>query len=248
MKVKSAVSRIGTSFVAIVAIIVIVGSAIYVSTQTATSTISSNSSSATTGSNAGNNSSGSVITCGIVTGSYSTGTVQTVINGTTTEQNETEFLQSFVSCSTISNCNSTMAINGSEYCTLDVTNDITLGNPGYSVFNLSNSINFNGVTFTTICPSGYSGCPNTLDNSTNEIVFAGVIEMGLAFEDGTSETIASVLQNGGGENLTMLSCHVNPRAGIFIEYVPHQIFCRTYLLVQDGGSLADTGCPEASYS
>src|SRR5271169_1007994 len=49
-----------------------------------------------------------------------------------------------------SNCNTTMNISGTEYCALEVTNEIVLGNPGYTVFNASSVILFDGVMFRTI--------------------------------------------------------------------------------------------------
>ena len=57
---------------------------------------------------------------------------------------------------------------------------------------------------------------------------AGVISMSLDFQDGTTETIGNILQNGGVENLTILSSHTNPRAGVLVEYVPAPSYPRTY--------------------
>ena len=135
-----------------------------------------------------------------------------------------------------SDCSTVMNINGTEYCALDVSSDILLGNPGYHYFTTADAIVFNGVTFRTICPSGYEGCPNAVQNSTVTVVEIGAIRIDLAFQDKTNETVGSVLGDFSG-NLTILSNHRNPRAGFSVEYVQPTgtnkgpLF-RTFLLVQ----------------
>jgi len=49
-------------------------------------------------------------------------------------------------------------VNGSYFWADDVSKDIVIGMPGHSYF-LNTSVTFDGVTFTTICPPIYSGCP-----------------------------------------------------------------------------------------
>ena len=138
----------------------------------------------------------------------------------------------FTSCATI------LSIQGNQYCALNVANYIELGNPGYTVFNRTKTISFDGVTFRALCPSGYSGCPNTSGNRTTVTLSAGLISLDLIFKDGTRETIGNILMNGE-ENLTILSAHKDPRAGVLIEpnlsgngY--YSAFYYTFLLVQVG--------------
>ena len=71
---------------------------------------------------------------------------------------------------TFSSCSTVINVNGTEYCALDVSSDILLGNPGYSYFMTADAIVFNGVTFRTICPSGYQGCPNVSADKTDHPV------------------------------------------------------------------------------
>ena len=164
---------------------------------------------------------------------YSSGT-STFTTGSSSVQTASVTHSSIVL--TFSSCNTLMNINGTEYCALDVSSDILLGNPGYSYFTSADAIVFNGVTFRTICPSGYEGCPNAVQNATVTIVGIGAINLGLAFQDKTNETVGSVLGDFSG-NLTILSNHRNPRAGFLIEYVQPSgtnkgpLF-RTFLLVQ----------------
>ena len=159
------------------------------------------------------------------TGAY---TVRTITVTSTSSISSTTL--TFSSCSTLIN------VNGTEYCALDVSSDILLGNPGYSYFMTADAIVFNGVTFRTICPSGYEGCPNAVQNSTVTIVGIGAISLGLTFQDKANETLGSVLGDFSG-NLTILSNHRNPRAGFSVEYVQPTgtnkgpLF-RTFLLVQ----------------
>ena len=127
---------------------------------------------------------------------------------------------------TFSSCSTVINVNGTEYCALDVSSDILLGNPGYSYFMTADAIVFNGVTFRTICPSGYQGCPNVSADKTITQLTAGDIVVRLSFQDGTNETVGSVIGDLSG-NLTILSIHGNPRAGILITGL-----YRTFLLVE----------------
>ena len=113
-------------------------------------------------------------------------------------------------------------VNGSYFWADDVSKDIVVGLPGYSYF-LNTSITFDGVTFTTICPSVYSGCPiptgTTLQNRMT--VTLGVIKFNMTFPDKTTETTGEAI--GDSIYSYVLSDH-SPRAGMLIEYVndyPH---------------------------
>ena len=149
---------------------------------------------------------------------------------------------SYVTTLAFSSCTTEITINSTQYCALDVTNDISLGAPGYSVFTKADSIQFNGVAFKTLCPSGYSDCPNILGNKTFTALAAGVILVNLGFQDKTKETLFHVLQMGGTENLTLLSKHSIPSAGALIEYVPgySNAYYKTFLLVESEQNTSST--------
>ena len=108
-------------------------------------------------------------------------------------------------------------VNGSYYWADDVSKDIVVGMPGYSYF-LNASVTFDGVTFKTICPPVYSGCPvptgTTVQNQT--IVVAGAIRFSMTFPDKSTETTGEVI--GDSIYSYVLSEH-SPRAGMLIEYV-----------------------------
>ncbi|MGI0080153.1 MAG: hypothetical protein ACRECH_11065 [Nitrososphaerales archaeon] len=163
-----------------------------------------------------------------VQGSQTTGTFSA---STTSKLSLTSVsaLSSGSSTLTFSGCNKTMDINGTQYCMLDVTDETVLVDPGYTVF--KKAITYNGVTFATLCPSGYYGCPNVLNNETTETLLAGVINLNITFPDNTNELTGNILLQDGGQNLTVLSNQVNPRAGVFIESVPSGY--STFLLVQE---------------
>ena len=131
-----------------------------------------------------------------------------------------------------------------------MSSDILLGNPGYSYFTTADAIVFNGVTFRTICPSGYEGCPNVSGDKTITQLKAGDIVVSLGFQDRTNETVGSVIGDLSG-NLTILSHHENPRAGIFIEYVQPSStsnpetdsgLYRTFLLVEASTNTTAASC------
>lgn len=113
-----------------------------------------------------------------------------------------------------------MEVNGSLYYADDVSEDISVGAPGYSYF-LNGSVAFSGVKFETICPPIYAGCPipsgTTIQNQT--IVYAGAIRLNVTFSDGNTETIGGVI--GDSTYMFVLSQHAYPRAGILIEYVTY---------------------------
>jgi hypothetical protein len=115
-----------------------------------------------------------------------------------------------------------MKVNGSFYWADDVSKDIVIGMPGYSYF-LNGSVTFDGVTFTTICPPIYAGCPvpsgTSIQNQTT--VMAGAIRFNMTFPDKSTETTGDVI--GDSIYMFVLSQHY-PKAGMLIEYVndyPH---------------------------
>ena len=58
----------------------------------------------------------------------------------------------------------------------------------------------------------------------------------LGFQDKTNETLFHVIQMGETENLTLLTKHSFPSAGVLIEYVPGYSYAyyKTFLLVESG--------------
>jgi len=106
-------------------------------------------------------------------------------------------------------------INSFQYCLIDVSNNIVVGAPGFSYF-LNGSVGYMGVTFRTICPSNYSGCPGSNDSST--YVYAGDISFNMTFPDGRMETAGQVI--GDSTYVLALSQHTGPRAGMLVEYGP----------------------------
>ncbi len=105
-----------------------------------------------------------------------------------------------------------IALNKTEYCSDDVTNDIILGGPGYSHF-LNGSVTFMGVTFQTYCPSSSSGCPGA--NSSATTVLLGMLRFTMTFPDKTNETASAVIS--GSTYLPIVSNHTEPKAGMLVE-------------------------------
>jgi hypothetical protein len=110
----------------------------------------------------------------------------------------------------------TTTISGTLYGVVDVSWDTTVGAPGYTYFH-NGSINFDGVTFKTICSSSYYGCPGSENNSTAITPLAGAIIFNMTFPDGSTERASAVI--GDLNHVLVMSQHTNPKAGILIQYV-----------------------------
>ncbi|MHB8565880.1 MAG: hypothetical protein ACYC7D_05615 [Nitrososphaerales archaeon] len=104
-------------------------------------------------------------------------------------------------------------VNGTAYCTDNVTNDTVVQDPGYTYF-LNESITFMGVTFRAICQANYNGCPGTTNVTVRTTLLAAAITVSLTFSDNTSETMGQVIGDSG--EVTLLSAHVDPKAGVMI--------------------------------
>ncbi|MDG6995037.1 MAG: hypothetical protein JRN52_03860 [Nitrososphaerota archaeon] len=104
-------------------------------------------------------------------------------------------------------------INGTTYCTDNVSSDTVVQNPGYAYF-LNDSVTFMGVRFDMICQPSYFGCPGTSNVTEQTTILAGAIMVNLSFPDNTNETIGGVI--GISSGITVLSKHNNPRAGVMI--------------------------------
>ncbi len=154
---------------------------------------------------------------------------------TTSTSSSTSSLHSSSSTTLVSNACNSIVLNGESYCSLNVTNDIVLGEPGESYFvNGTTAINYMGVTFEPLCPTNIQGCPNQQTSGTLMEMSSGAIQISLTFPDNSTAVIGSILQNGGEEPLTILSNHTNPTAGVYIEYVAASShFYDTFLLVSE---------------
>jgi hypothetical protein len=113
-----------------------------------------------------------------------------------------------------------MTISGTTYCTTDVSQDIVVGNPGYSYF-VNGSVNFMGVSFATYCPPNYSGCPvpknYTTTTQTITTMTIGAVRFNMTFPDKAVEVAFSVV--GDSQYVLMLSNHSDPTAGMLIQYI-----------------------------
>jgi hypothetical protein len=121
-----------------------------------------------------------------------------------------------------------IALHNSSYCADDVTNYIVVQNPGYAHY-LNNSIAFRGVTFSTICPSDFVGCPMSTSSSNRTLttLYAAAIGLNMTFQDKNTEAIGAVI--GESNETLVLSKHVGPRCGILIQYASSY---KTFLLVE----------------
>ena len=128
--------------------------------------------------------------------------------------------------------------NGTTFCIDDVSNDTVVQNPGGYTYFRNISIVFMGINFTTICPQGFYGCPGTSNNSEVTTMAAGALRVNLTFPDKTTESIGGII--GINYNLTLLSTHSNPRAGIMLLDT-HSGY-DVYLLVQPVASTTSTVC------
>jgi len=120
-----------------------------------------------------------------------------------------------------------MGTNG--YHSDNVTNDIAVVSEGY-IFLLNNSIRFEGVTFTTLCPGVPGGCGYQLTATrVAGIPSAGWIELQMVFPDGKNETLVSNV--GSSDYTVLLSEHTNPTGGIALQFVPQNSQYDVFLLV-----------------
>ena len=165
--------------------------------------------------------SGIVATTSSLSGTPTISSTTTVVVSSTSASSTTA---SFISTTTSNSATAlapcgtagrTVTISGSNYCLIDVSNDIVVGAPGYSYF-INRSVTYMGVDFQTICPSSYQGCPNSTTTSTQMMI--GAIKFNMTFPDKTVETQGSVI--GDSEHVLIVSNHVNPKAGMQIDYGP----------------------------
>jgi hypothetical protein len=125
-----------------------------------------------------------------------------------------------------------MSINGSTYCTYDVSRDTVVGNPGYSYF-VNGPVNFMGVQFTTYCPPNYAGCPVPANytTTTTTTMLIGAMRFNMTFPDKAVEVAGDVI--GDSHYVLMLSNHANPKAGMLIQYISNNGYTGYSVLLLD---------------
>ncbi len=124
---------------------------------------------------------------------------------------------------------SEITVNGTGYCTLDVTDNMTFEEFGYSVLNAP--VTFMGVTFESTCQSNAANCP-TESQSTVSI---GAIPFELIFPDGGIQYISALYPSNigsGQEEYYLTSTQTLPRAGFLLEDATTAPYVRVILLVE----------------
>ncbi|HMD78372.1 MAG TPA: hypothetical protein VKF39_00130 [Nitrososphaerales archaeon] len=121
------------------------------------------------------------------------------------------------------------AVDTTGYYVANVTDDISVPAEGY-IFFVNNSVRFEGVNFTTLCPGITPWCGDQLTLTRIQgIPSAGWIELQMSFPDGKNETL---LNNVGSSDYTvLLAQHANPTAGIEFQYVAQTSQYEVFLLV-----------------
>jgi hypothetical protein len=121
------------------------------------------------------------------------------------------------------------AVGTTGYYVANVTNGTSVPAEGYIYF-VNNSVRFEGVNFTSLCPgiTPWCGDQSTVTRGPG-IPSAGWIELQMTFSDGKNETL---LNNVGSSDYTvLLSQHANPTAGVEFQYVAQTSQYEVFLLV-----------------
>lgn len=107
-------------------------------------------------------------------------------------------------------------INGTSFCTRDVTGQIEFAIPGYS--QLATPVTFMGVTFQTYCPLSLGPCAGRSQQRISTVVGTGVLLFNLTFSDGHGESVFTYLPYYGPP-FYILSKHSSPKAGFSVAYI-----------------------------
>ncbi len=123
---------------------------------------------------------------------------------------------------------SEIAINGTGYCSLDVTDNMTFEQFGYSILNAP--VTFMGVTFESTCQSNPANCA-TESQST---VSSGFIPFELIFPNGEIQYISALYPPGipGQEEYYLTTTQTSPTAGFLLEGASTAPYLRLILLVE----------------
>lgn len=119
---------------------------------------------------------------------------------------------------------SEVTVNGTTYCSLDVTDNMTFQQFGYSV--LDTPVKFMDLTFESTCQLNPGNCPQMSQGS------AGVIPLAIIFPDGSIQEIAALYPSSGYQEDYYLSSPRTPRAGFILEGAVTTPVLRVLLLVQ----------------
>lgn len=127
---------------------------------------------------------------------------------------------------------SEVAVNGTEYCSLDVTDNVTFSQEsGNGVLNAP--ITFIGVTFESTCPNQAFYCVPEVPFAARGAVSSGAISLELVFPDGAMQYISAPFQS------TPCPCQVEyyltsgeTSAGLLLEGESTAPYLRVVLLVE----------------
>jgi hypothetical protein len=167
---------------------------------------------------------------GFLVGTGTTQSTQTLFTTVTTSVIVTTFSSTLTMSVYVTNSVfvTKTAVGTTGYYVANVTDDMNVLSEGY-IYILNKSVNFEGVTFTTLCP-GIIPCD---DQSTVTriagIPSAGWIELQMVFPDGKNETLVNNV--GSSDYTVLLSQHANPTAGIELQYVAKTSQYEAFLLV-----------------
>jgi hypothetical protein len=128
---------------------------------------------------------------------------------------------------------SEITVNGTEYCSLDVTENMTFEEFGYSMLNAP--VTFMGVTFESTCQSNAANCPTESQSAAQSTVSSGVIPFELIFPDSGIQYIGALYPSSNGpgqEEYYLTSTQTSPRAGFLLEGASTAPYLRVILLVE----------------
>lgn len=117
----------------------------------------------------------------------------------------------------LSGCDQKLDLNGTTFCTLDVTSLMVFTEPGYDI--MKRPVTFNGVTFETVCPDNAAYCGNQTRTGTRTLVSDIIFKF--MFHDSSSDEVGIVVPSGG-ETTQLMSGHTHPRAGVLLQFPPQQ--------------------------
>ena len=119
---------------------------------------------------------------------------------------------------------SEVTVNGTGYCSLDVTDNMTFRQFGYSTLNAP--VKFMDLTFESTCQLYPQNCPQMSQGS------AGVIPLAIIFPDGSIQEMSALYTPSNYQEEYYLSSPRTPRAGFILEGAVTTPVLRVILLVQ----------------
>jgi hypothetical protein len=122
-----------------------------------------------------------------------------------------------------------ITVNGTGYCSLDVTDNMTLEEFGYSILNAP--VTFMSVTFESTCQSNAADCPTESQSTLS----SGFIPFELIYPNGEIQYIGALYPSNigsGQEEYYLTSTQTSPRAGFLLEDASTAPYVRVILLVE----------------